>query len=295
MQLTAVVCTRNRKRSLIRCVRSINRAIAAYQAANAAQPKPQLLIIDNGSTDGTQEWLCKFEIEHDVVETTGLCHARNMALHHWMVITADYVLFTDDDCEVSEEWLVNHAKVFTQFPNATFFGSSTIAGYDAALAPEWLVQALQSGDPVGPMAHRELKDYEITLSDLNHPWGANMAFSVSKLRCGDGDVRLFDEALGHAGETLRLGDDTEFCNRLIRAGYWGVLHPAAPVIHHVTEERLTADYHRQWYRAAGRAGVQLRRRFGLPVRSLEEARGLLSEAKGKVRYMLEGELQELGA
>ena len=94
-ELSVVVCTRNRIASLRRCVDALFSATTTRSW--------ELVIVDNGSTDGTNEFLKSVTATrpyrpHVITvfeQTPGLAKARNKG---WRAATAEIMAFTDDDC-----------------------------------------------------------------------------------------------------------------------------------------------------------------------------------------------------
>ena len=76
---------------------------------NQSRTPEEILVIDNGSTDETAEWLDEMSVEHKhlrrVLETRkGIIAARNRALAEADPIS-DVVLFIDDDCLAPADWV----------------------------------------------------------------------------------------------------------------------------------------------------------------------------------------------
>ena len=108
------------------------------------------------------------------------------------------------------------------------------------------------------------------------PFGANMALKKTVFQ----KYGLFRTDLGPTAGTLRRGEDTELCRRLITPGESLVYAPEAIVYHPVAEERMRKRYFESWYFNYGRSSVRVDgipassiRCFGLPrylLRSLVE-------------------------
>ena len=117
-ELTVVVCTRNRCRVLDVCLS----ALLAHARGDAFD----VLVVDNGSTDGTSEVVARWErrapcVVRQVVEPrTGLSHARNAGL---AASTTAVVAFIDDDARVAANWSAALLDVYRQMPDGVPFGS----------------------------------------------------------------------------------------------------------------------------------------------------------------------------
>ncbi len=92
-------------------------------------PKFELIIIDNGSTDGTYEWLLNLNLsEHlDIKVTQCLLPGSYAARNHGLTLASgDYAAFTDSDCIVSNQWLFNlYNTLMTAPPDTIIAGRMT--------------------------------------------------------------------------------------------------------------------------------------------------------------------------
>jgi glycosyltransferase involved in cell wall biosynthesis len=207
-EIGLVVCTRNRGEKLepfFDAIRKIN-CVCSWE----------LIIVDNGSTDRTGEYLHAFSIDFPgqitvVTEPrTGLGLARNRG---WHTSTAPMIAFTDDDC----------------YPDVNFLNDIQAAFADPSL-----------GFAGGRILLYDPSDARITLNELETEkfvnagdfvasgfiQGANMAFRRQALI----DINGFDEALG-AG-TLFACEDADAVLRVLAAGWGGKHDPRSIVYHH---------------------------------------------------------------
>jgi glycosyltransferase involved in cell wall biosynthesis len=97
--LSIALCTRNNCASLVQTLDSLRGLHVPLEG--------ELLVIDNGSTDGTWEALRSYThpilpVRRIMEETRGLCYARNRALAE---SKSDVIVFTDDDVRVSPGWI----------------------------------------------------------------------------------------------------------------------------------------------------------------------------------------------
>lgn len=93
--ITVVILTCNRKKDLIEAIESIERSRG---------PERQIIIIDNGSTDGTSNVLaCRKGLKVLRFEKgLELAKCRNAGIE---AAEGDIIAFTDDDCIVAGDWL----------------------------------------------------------------------------------------------------------------------------------------------------------------------------------------------
>ncbi|OJI07636.1 hypothetical protein BK004_00940 [bacterium CG10_46_32] len=123
---SVVVCTRNRLPHLKACLSSL-----------AAQTfsKHEIIVVNDGSTDGTREFLDSLNQETITVvhnnQTAGKSAARNKGIQH---AHAGIIAFIDDDCTADPRWLAELLAGFTSercgmVIGQTFYISKTYHGY----------------------------------------------------------------------------------------------------------------------------------------------------------------------
>ena len=208
-RLTLIVCTRNR-------LPSLRAALAVILGLQCRAPW-QLIVVDNGSTDGTWQWIRSIEstssVRVDVVSepVVGLSRARNVGLRH---ARGDIVAFTDDDCYPTESYLNDIVDVFS-VPDIDYCGGRVLL-HDPADLP---ISTKTSTTP-------ELFPPN-TFIPAGAMMGANMAFSRRLLEV----IGPFDVGLG-AGSVTRSAEDIDFLFRASRCGFTGMYSPTPTVRHH---------------------------------------------------------------
>ena len=209
--LSLVVSTHNRLGKLRRCV---DAALSVK-----AQREWELLIVDNGSTDGTNEYLESINLKkynrisiRTISEPgPGACRARNKG---WRAAKGEIVAFTDDDCYVDKDFVDSVIQVFDEDPNIGFL-SGRILLYDSSDFR---------------MTFNELEDRvefrPFTLITAGAVQGANLALRKTVLSQTGG----FDERLG-AGMAFG-GEDQDLAAAASWSGVTGVYDPRPIVYHH---------------------------------------------------------------
>ena len=191
-----MLCTRNRANHLCRALESIGKLSRPAFAW-------ELVVVDNGSTDGTRAVAELFLRESGIKGTyvfegrRGASEARNAGIR---AAQGDILAFVDDDIVVDKDWLVNIATSASEIDlfrslwpdEIDAGGSSSIRDQGERIAEEIYVYPCNPADP-----------------------GAsnNMVVRRSILEVVEG----FDTSLG-PGTSLRAAEDTDFAYRVLLSG-----------------------------------------------------------------------------
>jgi glucosyl-dolichyl phosphate glucuronosyltransferase len=223
--ISVLVCTRNRVASLKRLLLSLR------DAWRGALPGDELVVVDNGSSDGTPDLIADLVSSLSgrvIVEPTlGLSHARNAA---WRAARGGLCVFVDDDCKVPSGWLAAWHCGHERW-RAAFYGAPIIATFEPR-QPRWA-----SPETYGFLyGHYDPKALEGPC-DIS-PWGGNMGVRRG-LFTGLGG---FDPRLGMKGRSLLAGEETAFFIKATGQGSHGVFLPDAWTWHVNDRHRLTWGY-----------------------------------------------------
>jgi glycosyltransferase involved in cell wall biosynthesis len=137
VDITAIVCTRDRSASLERC-------LAALAAQTLAAQSYEVIVVDNGSKDGTATLAAAFCERHTSFryvfeERVGLSIARNTGVQ---LSSSDILAFTDDDAEPEASWLERLLERFRQHGgNVGIVGGDVIPVWEIE-RPAWLSDEL---------------------------------------------------------------------------------------------------------------------------------------------------------
>jgi len=209
ISISVVVCTRNRVDKLRRCVQALAAIHTDYDW--------ELLIVDNGSDDGTSVFLASLPSQYGKARVItmfepkrGAAAARNTGFRQ---TRGHIVAFTDDDCYVSKDYIDALISAF-ETPEIGFVG--------------------------GRILRYEQTDIKLTIQESEHylvlrprtfiaagtVQGANMAFRRVVLD----RIRGFDENLG-AGTNFAC-EDIDAVAALLWGGITGAYDPRVLVYHH---------------------------------------------------------------
>ena len=175
----------------------------------------EVVIIDDGSTDGTAEWIKDLQsalnISYLLQPRRGPGAARNRGMEN---AKGEIFVFIDSDCTAPPEWLDSIKKAFQSDPDIMAYGGRD----DAKIEFPPLLKAINhtmtsflfTGGMRGGKKKRLAKFY---------PRSFNMG-----IRC-----ELYKKIDGFG--KLRHGQDIEFSNRIIRSGVKVAYIPEAVVYH----------------------------------------------------------------
>jgi GT2 family glycosyltransferase len=197
-RITVVVCTYNGCATIRECLEGLSRL---------EYPNTEMIVIDDGSTDGTAQIAREFDVRLVSTENRGLSAARNLGLE---LASGEIIAYLDDDAYPDPHWLDYLAEAFrtTEF--------TAVGGPNLPPPGEDFVAEAVANSPGGP-THVLLSDRE-----AEHIPGCNMAFRTAELRSLGG----FDPQFRTAG------DDVDICWRIQGSGGRVGFHPSALVWHH---------------------------------------------------------------
>jgi O-antigen biosynthesis protein len=197
-KVSVVVCTYNNESTLPDC----------FDGLLALEyPDYEVIVVNDGSTDRTDEITREYGFRLISTENRGLANARNAGL--WAA-TGEIVAYIDADARPDPYWLCHLATAFQKGTHVGI-GGPNIPPPKAGETAECVASA-----PGGPI--------HVLLSDdlAEHIPGCNMAFHKWSL-----------EAIGGFDPQFRVaGDDVDICWRLQDRGWTVGFSPGAVVWHH---------------------------------------------------------------
>jgi glycosyltransferase involved in cell wall biosynthesis len=209
MDISLIICTRNRHQQLARCLEAVRRI--------TFERPWELIIVDNGSTDETAAVVRDFiktaadvRVIYLFEPTLGKSHGLNTAIE---TSSAQILAFTDDDCYPAPDFL---SQVWSAFDDpATGYIGGRIMLHDPADYP---ITIYESMTPCTFPARSFVSAGCIQ--------GANMAFRRRILV----DIGGFDPLFGPG--TPLVAEEIDVVGRVSAMGWKGEYHPEVVVRHH---------------------------------------------------------------
>jgi GT2 family glycosyltransferase len=196
-RISVVVCTHNGSATIADCLDALSRL---------DYPDYEVIVVDDGSADGTASIAAEFDVRLISTENEGLSSARNTGLQ---AATGQIIAFTDDDASPDRDWLRYLAH---SFATSHHMG---VGGPNLEPPDSHLIERAVGRAPGGPI--------HVLLTDdvAEHVPGCNMAFRRDAL-----------DALGGFDPQFRIaGDDVDVCWRFQERG-WTIGFSASAVVLH---------------------------------------------------------------
>lgn len=185
MFISIVIPTYNRKPILEKCLRALEK----QQLTDDKISQYEVILVDDGSTDGTLEWLEQYRSELSHVypfsqEHLGPAAARNLGVEK---AKGDIIIFIDSDLVVTEKFLQSHADALEE-------GKQNL-GHDRLFTYGWVINTCNFENPTS-------EPYKITDFSAAYFATGNVAIPRKWLE----KVGLFDTRFQLYGwEDLELG------------------------------------------------------------------------------------------
>ncbi|GEM_PF-5619491 len=212
----------NKKEMTERCLDAIRK--------NTQYKNYEIILVDNGSTDGTKTYLKKIKQSHKYIRTIlnktnlGFAKANNQGAKQ---AEGEYILFLNNDTEVQPGWLSALVAVAEDNPKVGAVGSKLLFP-DGTLqhAGVILVDDRLHGDPLLAMHnfYKEAGDK----AEANRM----MAYQALTAACVLVRRDVFEEVHGFDTGFWNGYEDVDLCFRIGREGYQLVYQPESVVIHY---------------------------------------------------------------
>lgn len=279
--ITILLATRNRAASLRRTLESLTRL-------NPSPVPRQVIVVDNGSTDGTEAVLSQFSKTLDLIGLHDPVPGKSHALNHALAAKAmgELVAFIDDDVTPEPGWLDALVACCDRWPNYSVFGGKITPVLEGVeRSPGW---ALHDSIQTLAFAKHDLASADVEYPAEQDPFGCNFWMRREAI----GSTR-FLEGIGPQPRQRMLGTETQFLRQLRDKGYRPLYTPLVAVEHHIESDRVTKHSVYRRARQGGRGVVHTR---GLPQTELLRQSRLawnLNRLGGIVKAVLEHALAAL--
>ncbi|HEX4052638.1 MAG TPA: glycosyltransferase [Tepidisphaeraceae bacterium] len=248
--VSILICTHNRADILRRTLQSL------AELCIPAQSRFEVIVVGNACTDHTDRVVdaakadIAFPVRYVVENQIGLSIARNRAIQ---AATGQIMAFLDDDVWVEPDWAIELLRVYHDYP-ADVVGGRVDLWWESGAAPEWLNPGyywLLSACNHGNKTFR--------MRDGIGAIGANFSFRGGVLSRIGG----FREDLGRIGNEMLAGEETDFVERAMAAGFKAFHVPSVRVRHWVPASRATPEYLASAMRGTARSRAIMKHHFGL--------------------------------
>ncbi len=221
-KISVLICTRNRSAILAEC-------LASFTEQDAPVEWYEVIVIDNGSTDGTAKliegYISKYPNFRKVEEPrVGLSYARNAGYER---AEADWVSYVDDDAKAASNYIT---RALSTIENHAFdcIGGVFLPWYKYG-HPKWLPENF------GTNRHLSGNGEVRELNSIN-ACGGVIVFRKEWLF----QVEGFPTDLGMNGQTIAYGEEDYVQNKMREGGARIGLDP------HLIIEHLVAAYKLDW-------------------------------------------------
>jgi glycosyltransferase involved in cell wall biosynthesis len=236
LDLSILICTRNG-------IKTIAEAISCCEKEVISSDKNvEILVVDNGSTDGTHEFLQSKALNSKVTirlyqeKKPGKIHAFERGVRE---ARADLVTIIDDDNYIEKDFIYYTLKIFQDYRGIGIIGSQNKL-IESLSPPDWFKWAIGRFACSRPCIEGDLKidEYGREVGSIGAIAGAGMTFIKKPL------IDALDKGYKSYNDTQRgtemsvTGEDMELCWLMRSMGYKFGYDPKIRLIHSVNPDRL---------------------------------------------------------
>jgi GT2 family glycosyltransferase len=210
-----VILNWNKAPDTIECLDSV---------ARLNYPNIRVLVVDNGSTDGSVDRIRAEQPDVEIIETgenLGYVGGNNAGIRHALARAAQYILLLNNDTKVAPDSLTNLISIAERFPDAAFLGPKIYHLQEpdmiqsAGARLDWLWRSHQRG-----LDERDHGKFD-RLEEVDYVIGAAVLVRAD-----------FLEQMGLLNpEYFMYREDVDWCLRGRRLGYRTLYVPEAKVWH----------------------------------------------------------------
>lgn len=237
--ITVIIAAYNRGNILGECLNSLLSQTISNKSFN-------VIIIDNNSTDNTQEILSTFSRNWPQLKIITECkqgagHARNTALD---IVTTEWVACLDSDGKAHPDWI---EKIISEIEKNSFdaFGGPYYAWHFFGPPPQWF--------PPEFGTYEAQQSYGLLQGDSYIP-GGNCAFKLATAKAVGG---FPTDIGGMTGGKCLYGEETLMFNRMREAGFRLGYVPDMKIDHCVLPYKYSFFWQMKSYLARGESNYQI--------------------------------------
>lgn len=221
---------------------TLPRVLNAYTKLDPPRGGWNLIVVNNGSTDETQTILDSFQSRLPLRCIQEPKLGKNNALNTGLLnVTGNLIVMTDDDAIPKPDWLKQFRDAADAHSSFSVFGGVIVPNWEDP--PEtWILPfcyILTITDPSwqeGPIQATRI-------------YGPNMAVRSEVIQAG----HRFDPSLGPTGSRYQMGDETDFLQRVCKAGFRPWHCQLAIVEHIIRKNQMVQSWMLRRAKASGRA------------------------------------------
>jgi glucosyl-dolichyl phosphate glucuronosyltransferase len=193
----------------------------------------ELIIVANNCTDDTEEiarsYFDKLPIILHRQPKQGTTLARNTGV---LNSSGVLIVFTDDDICPEPNWLQIYLRGYHENPSGYFWGGPVVSDFETT-PPSSKLQRYAPPSVLGLDFSSKMR----TLEENEYFIGANWACPRQAIN----EVGLFDVNMGlvATARKTKIGEETDYMDRLRKRGYRALYLPEARITHFVPKEKTT--------------------------------------------------------
>ena len=259
IEFSVAICTLDRKKYLMKAVDAVLKQIVSF-------PKGILIVVNNGSSDGTEEYLNNLtKTRKNIIIVSenrrGLYYARARAID---LVHGEFLIFLDDDAVPQLGWLEGMLNELMTAPDIGAVGCAVDPLWEEP-RPKWLSEKFAESLPITLKSHDGRETYFPCF-----PAGISIGFRVNEcLKLYVGSERRTDYPLGRTEtesnfscNALMGGEDTDICEIYARNNFRVLFINHARVWHHITKQRVEKAWFYRKYLGDGYSRIRLLRLAG---------------------------------
>jgi len=215
--ISVIVATRNRRAALEQFLEGVR--------GLPMEPPWELIVVDNGSGDGTHDLLVSAAADLPLVALEERQHGKSRALNKGLRhARGEILLFADDDIVPDRHWLTALYQASLEYDQANVFGGRILLNYENL--PAWVVESYNLKTILA--SEQDLGNALQWFEDNQYPVGPNLAVrrcAVERNHC-EWPVNL------GPGTKLPLGDERAFLVRVSPPSTRDRLYVPGSVVRH---------------------------------------------------------------